>query len=777
MVAQGRRFWEERAQGGAGRRLTVGQHMAGDIPFDFVPPVDPNIGRRVDRYFIIRKVLGRGGMGAAYLAAHEAREHIKCVVKLMLVELARHPMGILRHQTEAEAVSLLKHEGIVKLENLGVLEDGQLYMRFEFVDGKPLDRYVAEQGGRLSLRETAYLTFQVCDALQYAHDAGVVHRDLKPDNLMVEFNPRGSHLTKRIKVLDFGIAKVAGSAQQTGSGVTMGTPRFMAPEQVSTAASVDGRADVFSLGVIFYWCLSGMLPWGMPDNDMAIYHLQQTRPPDPLPADLVPPAVAALIMRCLSLKPSDRPTMHEFAVELACAIAGADGQQSGLEILKDVVPHWVHTSPDHMQTLRNPAGAARGAALRPVLPGEAIGGMRAGHLPPLNVVTASQVASAQDAAPAAKPATSLTAPSRPRAPAASAVGVALHPSPAGDLRPPLPAPAGEALRAALPTGLNSQGYPVQEGPSAPREPLAAVASEIELAAGTPAPHIPTDLPLVVVSTQLRGPSQQEGAPRRGVPEAAPFVVLPGVAARARRRMRLALAAIGGVLAVAVLVAVRLGSSGGTGRSSVVAPAAPPGAASATDRRAATTATTTIAEPAAPPMADATPKDVAARGATVATQAAKPHDTAAVSAQAASQKPARDPAALELVTPSATHERSAPGPSSAEAPRARVPSPPVAPAPVGRGPAAPGPGEHSSRDTTAPPSAPRAAATASADKGELVIQVDSWADLWVNGKENEAPYRAKVPAGRYRLRLKHEDKDESITVVVHPGQTTTVTRNW
>jgi serine/threonine-protein kinase len=204
-------------------------------------------------------------MGAAYLAEHEALPHIKCVIKLVLAELARHPMAISRVQTETEAVSLLRHDGIVKLQNFGVLDDGQLFSRFEFIDGVPLDRYVTEQGGILPVRKAAYVIFQLCDALQYAHDSGVIHRDLKPDNVMVEMNPKGSHLTVRVKILDFGIAKViATTKEHTASGVAMGTPRYMAPEQVTNAASATGRADVFSMAVIFYLIVTGKLPWGAP---------------------------------------------------------------------------------------------------------------------------------------------------------------------------------------------------------------------------------------------------------------------------------------------------------------------------------------------------------------------------------------------------------------------------------------------------------------------------------------------------------------------------------
>ncbi len=100
-----------------------------------------------------------GRYGAAYLAEHEALPHVKCVIKVMLTELLRQPMAISRYKTEAEALAVLKHDNIVKLQNFGVLDDGQLFQRFEYIEGKSLDRWVTEQGGRLPIRKAAYILF------------------------------------------------------------------------------------------------------------------------------------------------------------------------------------------------------------------------------------------------------------------------------------------------------------------------------------------------------------------------------------------------------------------------------------------------------------------------------------------------------------------------------------------------------------------------------------------------------------------------------------------
>jgi len=230
------------------------------------PPAAPAPGENA-RFFPqleIIECLGRGGMGVVY-KARQPRLNRLVALKILSPEREKDPAFAGRFEKEAQALARLSHPNIVTVHDFGE-SGGMYYLLMEFVDGVTLGQLLA--AGRVSPREALAIVPQICDALQFAHDQGIVHRDIKPENILMD--RRG-----RVKVADFGLAKIIepdagradlpvspeiGAAQQHGPTGVMGTPNYMAPEQEAHPSAVDHRADIYALGVVFYQMLTGELP-------------------------------------------------------------------------------------------------------------------------------------------------------------------------------------------------------------------------------------------------------------------------------------------------------------------------------------------------------------------------------------------------------------------------------------------------------------------------------------------------------------------------------------
>lgn len=209
-----------------------------------------------DRYHILKK-LGEGGMGQVYLAEH-VKMGRKSALKVMNPGMNQDPDAIARFNREASNASRLNHPNICAIYDFGETPDGLIYLAMEFIEGQSLTSLV-EKSGALPAARAASIIHQSADALQVAHDAGIVHRDLKPDNIMIAKNRDGTDLAK---VVDFGIAKAHSSDAQkvTKTGMVVGTPEYMSPEQLS-GDKLDGRSDIYSLGLVAFNCLTGTLPF------------------------------------------------------------------------------------------------------------------------------------------------------------------------------------------------------------------------------------------------------------------------------------------------------------------------------------------------------------------------------------------------------------------------------------------------------------------------------------------------------------------------------------
>lgn len=201
----------------------------------------------------IIEVIGQGGMGVVYKARQRKLDRL-VALKILPHALAADLTFAERFNREARVLARLNHPNIVTVYDFGQ-SDGFFYLLMEYVDGVNLRQ--AMQAGRFAPEQAMMLVPRICEALQFAHDEGVLHRDIKPENILLD--TRG-----RVKIADFGIAKLVGEAKfnLTASGMAVGTPHYMAPEQLERPQEVDQRADIFSLGVVFYEMLTGELPLG-----------------------------------------------------------------------------------------------------------------------------------------------------------------------------------------------------------------------------------------------------------------------------------------------------------------------------------------------------------------------------------------------------------------------------------------------------------------------------------------------------------------------------------
>ena len=229
-----------------------------------------------DRYHVLRK-LGEGGMGQVYLAEH-VKMGRKSAVKVMNPGMVNDADAISRFNREAANASRINHPNVAAVYDFGETGDGVIYLAMEYVEGPPLTSLI-EQLGALPPLRAAEITRQASDALSVAHDMGIVHRDLKPDNIMIAKNRDGTDL---VKVVDFGIAKAADNESQkvTKTGLVVGTPEYMSPEQLA-GDKLDGRSDIYSLGLVAFNMLTGKLPFPSESAQEAMI-MRLTDKPKPL---------------------------------------------------------------------------------------------------------------------------------------------------------------------------------------------------------------------------------------------------------------------------------------------------------------------------------------------------------------------------------------------------------------------------------------------------------------------------------------------------------------
>lgn len=279
------------------------------------PPPDYS-GRVLGEFELLRRI-GAGGMGQVYLARQASLKR-QVAVKVLKTELAANTTALRRFQAEAEAVANITHAHIVQVYAFGEA-DGLHYMALEYVDGRNLKDFL-EKKGLPDVPVAVDVMRQVASALERAGELGFVHRDVKPENILV--SRKGE-----VKVTDFGLSRAFGTdapLNLTQSGVTMGTPLYMSPEQVR-GQPVDPRSDIYSFGVTCYHMLAGEPPFqGSTAFDVAIQHVQGTARPLAAVRPDLPPELCAIVHRMMAKRPEDRyQTAREILNDLARFKEGA----------------------------------------------------------------------------------------------------------------------------------------------------------------------------------------------------------------------------------------------------------------------------------------------------------------------------------------------------------------------------------------------------------------------------------------------------------------------
>jgi Serine/threonine protein kinase len=273
------------------------------------------VGKTIGGKYKVLEQIGSGGMAVVYRGEHIYLKK-PVAIKVMLPSFSEKPELVQRFLQEAEMASKLDHPNIVKIFDFGD-EDGLLYLVMQFIDGDTLERILRHRG-KLSLHEAINITLQVLSALQYAHEKGLVHRDIKSGNVMI--NREG-----RAYLLDFGIAVLGGMGG--GEKAAAGTPEYMAPEQFRGRA--DRRSDLYSVGVMLYEMLTGKTPF---QDAKDIYELQHRILRDPIPPTGIDPEIDTILEKALSKLPSQRfQSAKEFADALL-SIEEAKGMEYNLSI-------------------------------------------------------------------------------------------------------------------------------------------------------------------------------------------------------------------------------------------------------------------------------------------------------------------------------------------------------------------------------------------------------------------------------------------------------------
>ncbi len=477
------------------------------------------IPKKIARYEIIDE-LGRGAMGSVFRARDPAMDRIVAIKTILTAALASEQANEFRQRfyREARAAGALAHPGIVPVFDVGE-DEGMPFLVMEFVDGQTLADAM-KKGERSSLDRVCEIGQKVAEALGYAHSHGVVHRDIKPANILL--TSRQVYGEERPKITDFGVAKLT-AGEATTSGQLLGTPAFMPPEQF-TGAPIDGRTDLFSLGVILYWMSTGEQPFPGETMTAVSYKIVHTEPVPPGKLNpAIPGPLQAVILKCLAKSPYDR---YQTGEELAQALAELRAYERG----------------GAMQTATPQATAAGGGSEDTMLPVS---------LRP-KTVAAPVVAATIQPLPPTPPSAPLPMP--PQAPPAIPVKPAKPAKPVKPPKPPKPAQPGKKggglifaliavvvvaaaaagggywfLHRSQPAPRQQQPAPVAVAPPAPTPAVAAPPQPVTPAPEEAAPAVPPPASQAKTSASAKVTPSKTQKKAAGVPQSAQVAAIPAPA--------------------------------------------------------------------------------------------------------------------------------------------------------------------------------------------------------------------------------------------------------
>ena len=275
------------------------------------------IGQIIDGKYRVVAMIGEGGMGAVFSGEH-LRLHRRVAIKVLHAAMAHNVEVVRRFEREAQAAGKIGNDHILEILDIGELPGGERFMVMEFLDGEPMDKRL-ERFGRLTPQQVYPLARELLEGLSAAHAAGIVHRDLKPANIFIQREKAGR--TDYVKIIDFGISKfqnVGGDEAKTRTGMIIGTPLYMSPEQARGLSEADSRADLYAVGVILYESVTGRVPFtGASPTDLLFQIALSTPPPIPTLVGDVDPSFCSIVEKAMARDPAARfQTGTEFIAAL-----------------------------------------------------------------------------------------------------------------------------------------------------------------------------------------------------------------------------------------------------------------------------------------------------------------------------------------------------------------------------------------------------------------------------------------------------------------------------